>query len=104
MVSEPGSDNKKIAVALSYDQESDNAPKIVAKGHNQMAEHIIMLAKQYNIHVHEDQDLAQLLSILDVESLIPIEAYAVVAEILSYVYQENQKYKESRNVRANKTT
>jgi flagellar biosynthesis protein len=39
--------------------------------------------------VREDADLAELLVAVDVESEIPLEALAAVAEILSYVYRAN---------------
>ena len=54
-----------------------------------MAEQILELAFQNGVKVRQDPDLAQLLSAIDVESEIPLEAFAAVAEILVYVYQAN---------------
>jgi flagellar biosynthesis protein len=39
--------------------------------------------------VREDADLVELLSHVDIDSKIPLEAFAAVAEILAYVYRAN---------------
>ena len=41
------------------------------------------------VKVRTDADLAEMLSAVDIESEIPIEAFAAVAEILAYVYRVN---------------
>ena len=87
-------DKNKLAIALSYDRIHEHAPKLAAKGKGYIAEQILELAKKYNIEIREDADLAVLLSKLEVDSFIPIEAYAAVAEILSYVYKANDSMKK----------
>src|SRR5436190_7812029 len=87
-------DKDKLAVALSYDRLQEHAPKIAAKGKGYIAEQILELAKKHNIEIREDKDLVVLLSKLEVDSFIPIEAYAAVAEILAYVYKANDKMKK----------
>jgi flagellar biosynthesis protein len=84
-------DRNKLAVALTYERGLDEAPKLAAKGKGLMAEQIIELAKRHNIEVRKDADLVTLLSKLDVDMPIPLEAYAAVAEILAYVYKANAK-------------
>ena len=37
----------------------------------------------------EDADLVQILAAVDVDSPVPTEAYAAVAEILAYLYRAN---------------
>jgi flagellar biosynthesis protein len=86
-------DKDKLAVALAYERDKDAAPVIAAKGRGYIAEQIIALAKQHNIEVREDADLVALLSRLDIDMPIPLEAYAAVAEILAYVYKANDKAK-----------
>lgn len=86
-------DKNKLAVALQYQQEKDNAPRLSAKGRGYIAEQIIEIARQNNIEIRKDTDLAVLLSKLDIDSPIPLEAYAAVAEILAYVYKANDKMK-----------
>ncbi len=86
--------NKNLkAVALKYEKAKDNAPKVVAKGQKLLAEKIIEIAKEHNIHIHHDSDLAELLYNLEIYQEIPEEFYMVVAEILAYVYKVNSKYK-----------
>ncbi len=81
-----------LAVALGYQPAQDQAPRIVAKGQGWVARQIIEIAEAQGIEVREDADLAQILAQLDVDSEIPLEAFAMVAEILSYVYRKNQSW------------
>ncbi|MDA0239999.1 MAG: EscU/YscU/HrcU family type III secretion system export apparatus switch protein [Proteobacteria bacterium] len=64
-------------------------PRIIAKGEGGVAEQILQIAWANDIKVREDADLIDVLAAIDVESDIPIEAFAAVAEILSYVYRAN---------------
>ena len=77
------------AVALKYEAEKDAAPRIVAKGSGSVAEQILALAFANGVKVREDAPLVEILSALEVDTLIPLEAYAAVAEILTYVYRAN---------------
>lgn len=82
-------DNKqKRAIALRYDKEQDNAPRVTAKGKGYLAEQIIAVAKEAGIEIHEDEDLSKILDTLDIDTIIPVEAYTAVAEILSYIYSK----------------
>ena len=85
----PKSRKDAVAVALAYVPDGQDAPRVVAGGRGAIAEQIIELAFQHGIKVREDADLAELLSTLDIESEIPLEAFAAVAEILVYVYRAN---------------
>ena len=87
---------RRIAVALSYDQETDSAPRVSASGRGAVAARIMALAEEHGIPVREDADLAELLGKLDLDSMIPIEAFVAVAEILSFIYRQNGKLKEQR--------
>ncbi len=78
-----------VAVALGYRRESDPAPRIVASGRGAVAEQIIRIALENDVKLREDADLASVLAAIEVESPIPIEAFAAVAEILSYLYRAN---------------
>ena len=83
-----------LVVALQYDVGKDDVPRIVAGGHGTVAQQILELAFANNIRVREDADLAELLSSLDIESEIPPEVFATVAEILIYVYRANKHWPE----------
>lgn len=77
----------KKAVALAYDLERDQAPKVAASGKGSMAEQILKIAQEHGIHIHKDENLVEILSALEVDSFIPLEAYMAVAEILNYLYK-----------------
>jgi len=88
-------DNKKEinkAVALRYQPERDDAPVVVAKGRGLLAERIREVAAESGVPVKEDRDLADYLMALDLYAEIPLELYAVVAEILSHIYSMDKKY------------
>ena len=84
----------EYAVALGYDMEKDNAPKVVAKGQGHIAKKIVQIALDEGIEIHQDADLLQILKAVDIDSEIPLEAFGAVAEIISYIYRANGKMKE----------
>lgn len=83
----PGQIPKTIAVAV--EEQEGAAPKVSATGRGYVAEQILALAFARGIKVREDADLAQILAAVDVDSEIPTEAFAAVAEILAHVYRAN---------------
>lgn len=86
------SDIKK-AIALKYEVEKNNAPKVVAKGSRKIAEKIIGMAKEYGITIKEDKELVEILSKLDIGDEIPSHLYEVVAKIFAYVYSTKKRLK-----------
>lgn len=86
-----------LAVALGYDPVQDQAPHVVAKGQGWLARQIVEMAEANGIEVREDADLVQILAQVDVDSEIPLEAFTLVAEILSYVYQKNKAWPDGMN-------
>ncbi|NMB41483.1 MAG: hypothetical protein GX996_06050 [Firmicutes bacterium] len=81
----------KHAVALRYQQEKDNAPVIIAKGQDQVAEKIISLAKEWEIPTEKNAFLVQELYKLDLGQEIPPEIYEAVAIILVTIHEFDQK-------------
>jgi flagellar biosynthesis protein len=79
------------AVALRYKPGLEQAPRVIAAGKGKIAEKIIRIAKEHNIHVHNDPDLVEILSELELNSEIPPELYVVVSELLVFVYSLNRK-------------
>jgi flagellar biosynthesis protein len=67
----------------------DAAPRIVAKGHGEVAEQILQLAFATGVKVREDANLAEILEAIEIDTEVPLHALAAVAEILSYVYRAN---------------
>jgi len=88
----PAKKTQKKAVALRYDKEQDESPRVVAKGAGEIALKIIALAEEYGIPVREDADLTEILARLNLNENIPAATYLVVAEILAFVYRSNDKY------------
>ena len=70
------------AIGLSYGGQG--APKVISKGFNELAAEMIALAKSHNVLVHEDPELAELLSKLNVGDEIPKELYVIVAELIAF--------------------
>ncbi|MDD9911520.1 MAG: EscU/YscU/HrcU family type III secretion system export apparatus switch protein [Alphaproteobacteria bacterium] len=79
------------AAALSYDQDKDAAPKLTAKGKGKVAESILAVAREHDIPIHQDADLMEVLETVEVDQEVPLEVYAIVAEIFSYIYKVNQQ-------------
>ena len=84
-----GSQLRKKAVAIKDADQSPTMPRVVASGQGTLAEQILQVAWANNIKVREDADLIEVLSAIDIDSEIPIEAFAAIAEILAYVYRAN---------------
>lgn len=79
------------AVALGYDPNKDDAPRVLATGKNKIAEQIIAIAQQNGIPIKDDPILTAALMEIDINKTIPTELYRVVAEVLSYIYRIQQK-------------
>ncbi len=80
-----------IAVAVKYDREKDNAPKVVAKGLRLRAEKIRAIAKEYGIPVMRNVGLANALFRVEVGEEIPEDLYDAVAEVLTFVFSLQQE-------------
>ena len=75
------------AVALKYDKEKSDAPKVVAKGKGEVANNIIKLASEHDIFIKKDADLVELLSKIELNREIPPMLYKAVAEVFSFIYK-----------------
>lgn len=81
-----------FAVALKYDQTSDNPPMVNAKGQDQIALRIKTLARENNIPIVEDRPLARdLYTNIEVGDIIPKIYY----EAIAVVYSHLDKFKNS---------
>jgi flagellar biosynthesis protein len=89
---------KTSAVSLQYNQGTDRAPKVTAKGQGWLAEKIIAMAQEQNIPIKKDKDLMELLGKIDVGQEIPEEFYKIVAELLAWVYDLNKEYPGKQKV------
>ncbi len=83
------------AVAMSYDEKKEEAPRVRAKGAGDLADRIVELAEQHDIPLYEDPDLTELLFQLDLDQQIPVSLYEAVAEVFAFLYRLNREAKES---------
>ncbi|WP_315121077.1 EscU/YscU/HrcU family type III secretion system export apparatus switch protein [uncultured Clostridium sp.] len=75
---------KKRAAALKY-ENGYSAPIVTATGMGYIADKIIEKAEEKNIPIVYDQELANLLTSVDVGDSIPFELYDAVAKVIAYV-------------------
>lgn len=85
------------AVAIGYKPGLDLAPKILATGEGILAEKIIDEAQKNDIPIKKDEDLIKILSLLELDNFIPMEAYSAVADILTSIYKYNDDLKAKKN-------
>ncbi len=82
----------KLAVALKYDEEKEEAPVVVASGRGEIAKKIIEKATEEDVPVYTDESLAQVLESLEVGTEIPPELYEAVAQVIAFVWQIDSKH------------
>ncbi|MCI9094646.1 MAG: flagellar biosynthesis protein FlhB [Lachnospiraceae bacterium] len=75
------------AVAVKYDPEKYDAPYVLAKGEDYLAQKIKDVAREHEIEIVENKPLARMLyANVEIGGLIPPELYQAVAEVLAFVY------------------
>lgn len=80
-----------ISVAIKY-EESEQAPKVVAKGADNVALKIKEMAKENDVPIIENKPLARMMySQVELNEEIPVDMYQAVAEILALVYKIKKK-------------
>ncbi len=85
-----------FAVALEYNQEVMEAPRLTAKGMDSLALKIREIAKEHNVPIVENPPLARALYAgVEVEQEIPPEHYKAVAEVISYVLRLKGKLRSA---------
>ena len=76
-----------IAVAIKYDANVANAPIVVAKGEDYIAQRIKKAAEENGVQIVENKPLARALyTTVDIGAQIPPELYQAVAEVLAMIY------------------
>ena len=75
------------AVAIKYDADESDAPIVIAKGADYLAQKIKEIARDNDVEIVENKPLARMLyANVEVGELVPPELYKAVAEVLAYVY------------------
>ncbi|MEG0473873.1 MAG: flagellar biosynthesis protein FlhB [Solibacillus sp.] len=81
-----------FAIALKYDENQMEAPKVVAKGTDFVAQKIKLIAKEHNVVMVENRPLARAMyDQVEVGQSVPEEFFKAIAEILAYVYRIKRK-------------
>jgi len=79
------------AVAIQY-EEGTNAPIVVAKGIDHLAQQIKKIARENEVHIVQNPPLARsLYAEVEIDQAIPEALFGAVAEVLAYVYKMNKK-------------
>lgn len=82
-----------IAVAIKYDPNVAPAPMVVAIGQRKIALRIKELAFQHGVPVIENVPLARaLLAATKVGTMIPVDMYLAIAEVLAFVMRQRERY------------
>ena len=82
------------AVALKYEEKTNSAPMVVAKGQDYVALKMREVATESGTEIVENPPLAQsLYAICEVGDEIPDDLYQAVADILVFVYRQKGKIK-----------
>ncbi|RUL55790.1 MULTISPECIES: flagellar biosynthesis protein FlhB [Lysinibacillus] len=80
------------AIALKYDDQSMDAPKVIAKGTDFIAQKIKLIAKENDVVMVENRPLARAMyDQVEIGQQVPEEFFKAIAEILAYVYRIKRK-------------
>lgn len=73
-----------LAVALAWD--GDAPPRVTAQGYGDVAGRIVALAREHDVHLENNPELARLLAQVDLGEVIPPALFVAVAEVIAYAY------------------
>ena len=80
---------KLKAIAIKYDVKKDRG----------IAEEILRIAEENQVPFYEDKTLAEMLSKLEFDAEVPAELYAIIAEVLAFVYQLDKLAKKKLEIK-----
>jgi flagellar biosynthetic protein FlhB len=88
-----------FAIAIKYDIKKDAAPRVIAKGMDELAMKIKEIARKHNVPLHEDRELARALyKSCSIGDQIPPALFKAVAQILAYIFQLRKAKKKKQIV------
>lgn len=85
-----------FAVALKYSEAEMEAPVVVAKGADFVAQRIRELAQENDVPIVQNPPLARALFQVDIDQMIPEDSFKAVAQVISYVWRLSG-HKRARN-------
>ena len=74
------------AVALAYDRNKQAAPRVVAKGMDEVAARIRAVAAEHGVPLVANPPLARALHTLELDAEVPAEHFQAVAEVIAYIW------------------
>ncbi|GAB4132251.1 MAG: flagellar biosynthesis protein FlhB [Ignavibacteriales bacterium] len=84
-----------FAIAIKYEAGKDSAPKVLAKGVDEVAQRIKKIAVEHNVPLYEDKQLARALyKFCEVGEFIPEKLFHAVAKVLAYIYNLKRSKKK----------
>jgi flagellar biosynthesis protein FlhB len=87
-------------VALHYELEKSQAPRVVAKGADNIAAKIREVATANDVPIVENPPLARLLyAAVDIDEEVPPEHYKAVAEVIGFILRQQGKLKPRASAR-----
>jgi flagellar biosynthetic protein FlhB len=75
------------AVALAYDRGTQSAPRVVAKGMDEVAARIRAMAAEHGVPMVANPPLARALHALELDAEVPAEHFKAVAAIIAYIWR-----------------
>ncbi|HEY8892015.1 MAG TPA: EscU/YscU/HrcU family type III secretion system export apparatus switch protein [Clostridium sp.] len=85
----------KKATAIKYEQGYD-VPIVTAAGIGYIADRILQKAEESNVTIVQNDELANLLSNVDIGSEIPVELYDAIAKVIAYVMDIDSQMKKNK--------
>ncbi len=87
-----------VAVALQYEPKTMDAPVLLAKGADHMAQKIVQIARSYGVPIVRRPEVARAIyASVQPGQRIPESLYLAVAEVLAMIYALRQKRKARRS-------
>lgn len=82
---------KGAAIGFSFEQ---GVPEVLVTAKGFLVDKLLQIARENNITIYKNQDLAEILSLMNPGEEIPESLYRVMAEVLAYCYSVNTKFRE----------
>lgn len=83
-----GAGGRERAIALRYDVEREQAPRVVAKGSGLVARRLVETAEDAGVPVRRDPGLASALAALELDQVVPPELFDALAVVIAWAYEQ----------------
>ncbi len=93
---EPHEDGDEVSVAVALRYDGTGAPRVAAKGRNDIAQRILAIAEEHGLPLYKDAELTGLLAQVELGDEVPSELYVAVAQVLAFAYFVSGKYTDGQ--------